>query len=245
MKTVFALIFSVTLVFLAGCSPKAGQIEAAAEAVIIGPEYSANKGLYLPDDTRKSLGLEIADVEEKQIAAAFDFSLHVYSRQGDKLFASGRVPRAHADALHPGQSLTAIAPDGSETTANLIEVVAPADKNSGMVELVAELPSAANLEVGSFVKAGFAETAPGFAVCVPRSAVVQGLEGPFVYATSGNRFMRTPVKIGATSADRVVIMEGLYAGDQVVSRPAMSLWMTELAAVKGGHACCAVPGGGK
>ena len=57
--------------------------------------------------------------------------------------------------------------------------------------------------------------------------------------------MRTPVKVGASSADFVEIKDGLYAGDQVVLQPVMSLWLTELAAVKGGQACCAVPAKGK
>jgi hypothetical protein len=43
----------------------------------------------------------------------------------------------------------------------------------------------------------------------------------------------------------VEIKDGLYAGDQVVLQPVMSLWLTELAAVKGGQACCVVPAKGK
>ena len=35
------------------------------------------------------------------------------------------------------------------------------------------------------------------------------------------------------------------AGDQVVLQPVMSLWLTELAAVKGGQACCVMPAEGK
>jgi hypothetical protein len=39
--------------------------------------------------------------------------------------------------------------------------------------------------------------------------------------------------------------DGLYVGDQVVLQPVMSLWMTELAAVKGGQACCVEPPKGR
>ena len=67
----------------------------------------------------------------------------------------------------------------------------------------------------------------------------------FVYTVNGEHFIRTPVKVGLANADRVEITDGLYAGDQVVWQPVMALWMTELAAVKGGQACCVEPPKGK
>ena len=61
----------------------------------------------------------------------------------------------------------------------------------------------------------------------------------------GTYLVRAPVKVGARNGDLVEIKDGLYAGDQVVLQPVMSLWMTELAAVKGGQACCVMPAKGK
>jgi hypothetical protein len=58
---------------------------------------------------------------------------------------------------------------------------------------------------------------------------------------SGEHFVRTPVQLGGAAGGSVEIKDGLYPGDQVVAEPAMTLWLTELAAIKGGHSCCVVP----
>jgi hypothetical protein len=70
-------------------------------------------------------------------------------------------------------------------------------------------------------------------------------DGYSAYTVSGYHLMRTPIKVGAFNADSVEITDGLYAGDQVVLQPVMSLWLTELAAIKGGQACCPAPPKGK
>jgi hypothetical protein len=82
-------------------------------------------------------------------------------------------------------------------------------------------------------------------VTIPSAAVLGCSEGQFVYAVSGEHLVRTAVKVGASNSDLIEITEGLYAGDQVVLEPVLSLWMTELAAVKGGQACCIEPPKGK
>jgi multidrug efflux pump subunit AcrA (membrane-fusion protein) len=84
-----------------------------------------------------------------------------------------------------------------------------------------------------------------FVVTIPRAALLGCSEGHFVYTVSGEHLVRTGVKVGASNAEFVEIADGLYAGDRVVLQPVMSLWMTELAAVKGGQACCIEPPKGK
>ena len=54
---------------------------------------------------------------------------------------------------------------------------------------------------------------------------------------NGKFFVRTPVTAGAMNDDHVEITEGLYAGDEVVTTPVMSLWMAELQVLRGGKAC--------
>jgi len=80
---------------------------------------------------------------------------------------------------------------------------------------------------------------------IPRSALLSCSEGYFVYTVSGEHLVRTAVKVGGGNDAFVEITDGLYSGDEVVLQPVMSLWMTELAAVKGGQACCAEPPKGK
>ena len=71
--------------------------------------------------------------------------------------------------------------------------------------------------------------------------MLQCSEGQFVYTVSGEHLVRTAVQVGAVNSERVEITDGLYAGDQVAAQPVLQLWLTELAAVKGGQACCIVP----
>lgn len=74
-------------------------------------------------------------------------------------------------------------------------------------------------------------------VIIPRSALLTTVEGHFVFAGNGDFYLRTPVKLGSQSANGIVITDGLYAGDEVVSAAVMSLWLTELQYLRGGKAC--------
>jgi len=172
---------AVTLdVLVAGCRPKPGDSRAAGDAVLLGPQFSAKKGLLLPDDTRQSLGLRIVEVTEQKVPATLDVQLRIY-KIGDAVgLASGMVTPEQAKLLKTGQAVRVRISDGHS-----------------------------------------------------------------VYTVGGEHLVRTPVKIGASNAEFVEIKDGLCAGDQVVLQPVMSLWMAELAAVKGGQACCVMPPKGK
>ena len=76
---------------------------------------------------------------------------------------------------------------------------------------------------------------------VPKGAVVEGVQGDFVYVQNAEHIVRTPVVVGAPRGDQVEISEGVLAGDQVVAANAHDLWMIELLAVRGGSPCCPVP----
>jgi len=76
---------------------------------------------------------------------------------------------------------------------------------------------------------------------VPREAVIRGTSGNLVYAVNGDAYTLTWVEIGAEANGMVEITDGLFAGDSVVTRGAMDLWLVELRAVKGGQGCCPAP----
>jgi multidrug efflux pump subunit AcrA (membrane-fusion protein) len=119
-------------------------------------------------------------------------------------------------------------------------------KATGLAEVLVEIPDAGEgLPVGAFVQARVPRESSESVVTIPRAALLGCSEGQFVYTVSGEHLVRTAVKVGASNQDWVEIIDGLYAGDQVVAQPVMSLWLTELAAVKGGQACCAEPPKGK
>ena len=49
--------------------------------------------------------------------------------------------------------------------------------------------------------------------------------------------MRAPVKLGVVNHEFAEVTDGLYAGDQIVVQPVMTLWMAELQSLRGGKAC--------
>ena len=89
--------------------------------------------------------------------------------------------------------------------------------------------------VEAVVPAGKAETV----VAIPASALLKTAEGNFVYTVSGDRLLRAEVKVGEINNDIVDVKDGLYAGDQIVVNPVMTLWMAELQSIRGGKSCCA------
>lgn len=230
---------------LVGCGPKSTDLAAIADTVIVGPEYSANKGLFVPEETRQSLGLKTVEVGEQKLSSTVDFSLRVYDASGPVARASGSVTPDQASALKIGQPLAMRLSDGRTDTGTITALSEHTAKATGAVEVLVDIPKSASIVAGDFVSAKVTLDVGGSVATVPRSALIQAIDGYSVYAVSGKHFVRTPVKIGALNAEVAEVKEGLYSGDQVVSEAAMSLWLTELAAVKGGHACCAVPAKGK
>lgn len=79
-------------------------------------------------------------------------------------------------------------------------------------------------------------------IAVPASALIEGAQESFVYVDSSGYFVRTPVKTGAVLNGTIEITDGLTPGDRVVTSAAKDLWMVELLALRGGHACCEAEG---
>jgi len=228
---------------VAGCQPKSGETAAGEESVEIGPKYSAKNGLHVPPDTRLSLGLKTVEVTEQKVSATLDVQLRVYQNGGESILASASVTPDEAKQLKRGQAVHARANDTSYT-GRVAAVDDRLQKATGMAEVLVELARTNGAaSVGAFLPASVELDSAASVVTIPRAALLECSDGHSVYTVSGESFVRAPVKVGAISGDLVEIKDGLYAGDQVVLQPVMSLWMTELAAVKGGQACCVMPAG--
>jgi multidrug efflux pump subunit AcrA (membrane-fusion protein) len=231
---------------LAGCQPRPGESGARQDAVEIGPKYSPHKGLFVPDDTRQSLGLKIVEVTEQTVPAALEVPLCVYQHSANTSLASGTVTPEQAKALKPGQAVQVLTGDGRKLSAKIIRVSGQLQKAIGLAEALVAVPNPGEpIAVGTFLQARVTLDSSENVVTIPRAALLECSDGSSVYTVSGDYLVRTPVKVGAANADLVEITDGLYPGDQVVIQPVMSLWMTELAAVKGGQACCVQPPKGK
>ena len=76
----------------------------------------------------------------------------------------------------------------------------------------------------------------GEVVVVPKDSVVNSAEGAFAYVDNGGWTTRTQVEVGAEQDGMIEIVDGLYAGDVIVTHPVMTLWMTELQLLKSGRA---------
>ena len=235
----------VAALALAGCQPKPGESAAGEGSVEIGPKYSAKNGLHVPGDTRLSLGLKTVEVTEQKVPARLDVQLRVYHEGKESILASATVTPEEAKALKRGQ-VVRVRANGANLTGSVTSVDDRLQKATGMAEVLVELARSNGApSVGVFLSANVTLESEATVVAIPRAALLECSDGHSVYTVSGESFVRTPVKVGAISGDLVEIKDGLYAGDQVVSQPVMSLWMTELAAVKGGQACCVVPAKGK
>lgn len=235
----------VAALALAGCQPKSSESAAGEKSVEIGPKYSAKSGLHVPEDTRRSRGLKTVEVTEQKVPASLDVQLRVYHEGQESILASATVTPEEAKALKRGQAVRARA-NGANLTGSVTRVNDELLKATGMAEVLVELARTNGApSVGAFLSASVELDSAASVVTIPRAALLECSDGHSVYTVSGESFVRTPVKVGAMAGDFVEIKDGLYAGDQVVLQPVMSLWMTELAAVKGGQACCVMPAKGK
>lgn len=231
-------------VLLAGCGRKPADATVAENGAVLGPRFSAKKGLLVPDDTRRSLGVKLVEVSEQKIPSTIEVQLRVYQSGDNASLASGTVTPERAKLLRPGQPLQVRGGSGKSLNGKVSGLNDRLQKATGMMEVLVEIPNAsAGQAEGAFLQASIALDSNESVISIPRAALLQCSDGYCVYTVSGEHFLRTPVKVGASNADLVEIKDGLYAGDQVVLQPVMSLWMTELAAVKGGQACCVMPAG--
>lgn len=245
-KNIFSWLFPVAVAVMTGCGRESADSAKTDAPVVFGPQHNATKGLLVPENTRQSLGLKIIEVVEQNIPSGFDVQLLVYQVGDPVSRASGKVTPEQAKHLKTGQPVEVRSRDGQSITAKVTGMSDQLLNASGVLELLVEIPQTPKeFKVGTFVEARVVLAEKKAVVTVPQKALLQSCEGQMVYTVSGEYLVRTPVVTGAATDEFVEIKEGLYAGDQIVLEPVMSLWMTELAAVKGGQACCVEPAKGK
>ena len=214
-----------------------------------GVSFNAKYGLLIPPTTAKFIGLEVADIAEGRVSAVLDFGAQVYrsaldvritSVQGEgapTAFASGWVSTAQAAWLRQGQPVTALI--GADTlSGHLAAMNHDLEKANGQVEmLVAIADPQRRLQKGAFLSVSLRLGGEKSVVSIPRAALLRTTEGDFVYTVSGERFVRTAVKLGVVNHELAEVTEGLYEGDKVVVQPVMTLWLAELQSIRGGKTC--------
>lgn len=251
MKSLFCSLACLAL--LSACqgnktTAAKGEGAPAEKAPENGAQFKQGEGISLTEEMKQSLGVKTAEVAEEKIASTFTKVLHVMPvRQ----IQQGAVPISTGNACEASGWLTAkeaaLLKPGMKVELRGEDPTAPA--SSGTVNRLAKVPYASigDYEVSVSAPSTFPEGArvtatfrapEGEAVAsIPRSALLTTAEGTFAYTLNGKFYMRTAVKVGSMNEDRVEITDGLYAGDEVVSSPVMSLWMAELQVLRGGKAC--------
>jgi hypothetical protein len=202
--------------------------------------------LFLPETTRRSLDLKVVEISEQKIETTVTLSLRVYQTDANKILATGLLSSEQSSLFKIGQTIEAKLSDGTLLTGKVQIVRGDLQSVTGSHELLVEFSGTTpGLAVGDFISATAHHASDAAVVTIPRGALLENSEGQFAYTVSGKHFVRTAIKTGASNDEFIEVTDGLYAGDQVVLQPVMSLWLTELAAVKGGQACCVAPPKGK
>jgi hypothetical protein len=249
----FRLALAVVGCLLAGCGHRESDGHAHTETTERdgepGVSFNPRSGLLVPANTAKFIGLQIVDVQERKVLGQFRFTARVYQCAADPLTASAHrtnhtarasamLGRQEADTFRAGQSAQ-VATDGAETLpGRIVAVNRELEQASGTIEVQLDIEDAGRmLPRGSYVTVTVPRGKQQNVVAVPRSALLQTVEGSFVYTVSGERFVRAAVKIGVLNDEFAEITDGLYAGDQVVTQPVMMLWLAELQSIRGGKAC--------
>lgn len=226
----FLATLAASALLLVGCGKKASsetghdhsEHAEGEEGGEGGVTFKEGRGLQLSPEVIKALGLVTAEAEDRALTAELTVTAQVFAT-APRVLASTRLPAGQAGPLEKS----------SFTGAKLVRIDRTAASATRLVDLIFELDSPAAHQVGDFVTLALV-VEPASVLTVPRSAVLDGATGTFVYVVNSGAYLRTPVKVGARSADFIEITDGLYAGDVVVVTPVDQLWLTELRLTKGG-----------
>lgn len=251
-----AAALGLSAFMLAGCGHKEGDghdHEAAhgahdghghGEEPSSGASFKAGEGVTLTDETRKNLGVEVADITERRLPNQIRLTMQVFGEKhhhainvedhaGCDVHGSAFLSDTTAAAVKAGQPVEVI----KSTNQPLVGVVLTVQKALalGESEVVLGVSNAmTTLKPGEFVPARINIPREQAVTAIPRSALLRTAEGTFVYAVNGDAYHRTTVKIGAEADGWVEITDGLLTGDQVVTKPVETLYLIELRATKGG-----------
>lgn len=209
-----------------------------------GASFKAGKGVIVTEETKKLLGIEVADVTERKLPNQVRFTVQVFGEKhhhllnqedhsGCDVHGSGFVSTNTAAIVKTGQPVELL----KNTNGLLGGVVLAVQKALalGEFEIVIGVSNAtAALKPGEFVPARINLPRDEAVPVIPQPALLRTSEGTFVYTVNGDAYFRTAVKVGSEADGWVEITDGLLAGDQVVTQPVQTLWLIELRATKGG-----------
>lgn len=137
-----------------------------------------------------------------------------------------RLPESYLGQLKPGQSVevSSDALPGQRFTAVLDAINPLIDTNGRAISCRAHLSNAeARLRPGMFVRVRLILEQRSNVLLIPEQALVPDAKAPYVFRVSDGKVARTPVKPGIRRNAQVEIVEGLQAGDEVVTAGQLKL----------------------
>jgi membrane fusion protein, multidrug efflux system len=125
-----------------------------------------------------------------------------------RLVAGGEIP---VDAYDPAQQ-------NRLASGVLLAVDNQIDNTTGTIRLKAEFPNQDDsLFPNQFVNADLLVDTLHDVLVLPLAAIQRGVQGTYVYVVGPDQKVAVrPVQLGATQSDRVAVLEGVKAGEQVV-----------------------------
>ena len=231
-----------------GCGHKEGagkeEGHGHGEESASGASFKAGKGVIVAEKTKKLLGVEVADVAERKLPNQIRFTVQAFGEKHHHLLnqedhsgcdahGSAFLSSEAAVVVRTGQPVQIL----KDTNSPLGGVVLAVQKALalGESEVVIGVSNATTaLKSGEFVPARINLPRDEAVAAIPKAALLRTSEGTFVYAVNGEAYFRTAVKVGSEADGWVEISDGLFAGDQVVTKPVQTLWLIELRATKGG-----------
>lgn len=230
-----SLSLAVALSVLSGCGRQEIASEEPSAPAETNVTYSTKKGLLLSPETSRFIGLETVEVSERPVRATKEITARIFRT------ATANEPHALASAVLPVADATVLQPGATSTSpaAEVIRFDRSGEAQTGMVEAILQVNDPARaLGEGGFVNVKFAIGSTNAVTVVPNTALFRTTTGDFVYLENGAHFARAVVTVGRSDGEFTEITDGLLAGDKVVVKSVMTLWMTELHNVNGGDACC-------
>ncbi len=219
---------------------RAAQIRFERSQQLSGSGFRSRQQL---DDDRAAIDRAAAEVAIRQtqlaqlsVRAPFggilgqrEFGLGEYIEAGKRLVmledrsvlrVNFRVPERFLPQLAIGQQveLSLDAVPGRSFSGRVTLLDARADSNDRDIQVRAEIPNDPPvLPSGLFARVRLVIESRPEAIIVPPASVLYTLTGAYVYKVVDGRARRTVVRVGLQLADRVEILDGLQAGDTVVT----------------------------
>lgn len=248
MKSARLFFYSMILVLSIFCASGYANEEGHGhdhdhDEKVSGATFKPGEGVIVSDETQKILGLEIADVAEKNIPKLVQLHVQIFGEShryldadmdhaGCDVHGSGFLMPDQASLVEPKQPVTILTRSGQSLEGFVLSVNRTLQGETEVLVGVKE--AATKLKEGDFATATIAIPRNKPSVVIPRSALLRTAEGDFAYTVHEDAFLKKSVNVGSETSEYVEIADGLSPGDKIVVKPVETLWLIELRVTKGG-----------